>query len=419
MIGKVLIASDSFKGSLTSRQVGLAAAGGVEKGCPGTPCEIVEVADGGEGTVNAIVTALNGRFVEVQVSDPLGRPVLATYGICKQRDDALDEGDNPHGAMAVIEVAAAGGLPLLSEEEHNPWLTTSRGTGELIRDALLQGCRHFLIGLGGSATNDAGMGMLQALGYRFLDHDGKEVGNGGGETGRVVRIDCTHVMPELKEASFTVACDVTNPLTGLDGASHVFGPQKGADAAMVERLDCNLASFARVSEDFLKNDSSSHSEDSRIDNDGQAVDSEEKSFSERPGAGAAGGLGFAFSAFLGAQLQAGIDMVLEAVDFPSRLKNASLVITGEGRIDRQTCMGKTPYGVLRYAQKADVPVIAIGGAVMEDAVADLMKAGFAAVFPIVAGPLSLAEALTPEVASRNVERTVSQILRVMSLININ
>lgn len=381
--GKVVIASDSFKGSLTSLEVGEAAARGVQKARQEAACEVVAVADGGEGTVEAIVSALKGRLINVKVSDPLGRSILATYGLC--------------GETAVIEVAAASGLPLLEATERNPWLTSSRGTGEVIRDALLRGCRRFMVGLGGSATNDAGLGMLQALGYRFLDADGKEVGEGGGETGRVVTIDDSQAMQELKEAKFTVACDVTNPLTGAQGASRVFGPQKGADAEMVEKLDKNLASFAAVTEKFL------HSSG--------LYKQEKMDFANRPGAGAAGGLGFAFLAFLGAEMKPGIEMVLDAVGFAERLEGASLVITGEGRLDRQTCMGKTPYGVLKYAQRAGMPTIAIGGAVEEEAVEGLLAAGFEAVFPIVAGPCSLERALQPEVAKSNVERTAEMIIR--------
>lgn len=390
--GKVVIASDSFKGSLTSREVGEAAARGVQKARQEADCEVVAVADGGEGTVEAIVSARKGRLIDVQVDDPLGRPILATYGICSQQHNEPKESE-----LAVIEVAAASGLPLLAATERNPWLTSSRGTGEVIRDALLRGCRRFMVGLGGSATNDAGLGMLQALGYRFLDADGKEVGEGGGETGRVVTIDCSQAMQELKEAKFTVACDVTNPLTGAQGASRVFGPQKGADAEMVEKLDKNLASFAAVTEKFL------HSSG--------LYKQEKMDFANRPGAGAAGGLGFAFLAFLGAEMKPGIEMVLDAVGFAERLEGASLVITGEGRLDRQTCMGKTPYGVLKYAQRAGMPTIAIGGAVEEEAVEGLLAAGFEAVFPIVAGPCSLERALQPEVAKSNVERTAEMIIR--------
>lgn len=375
---KIIIASDSFKGSLTSIQVGEAAAKAVKAIMPKAKCETIPVADGGEGTVEAIVAGLKGQFIETEVTGPLGMPVKAVYGIC--------------GETAVIEMAEASGLTLVPEHKRNPWITTTYGTGELIHDALSHGCRNFLIGIGGSATNDAGIGMLQALGFRFLDNEGKEVGAGGGETGRIVAIETTHILPELKECSFTVACDVTNPLTGPNGASHIYSPQKGADKTMADQLDACLTSFANVVTTTYGEDLSSY-----------------------PGAGAAGGLGFAFLAFLNATLKPGIDMVLDAVGFDAKLKDALLVITGEGRLDHQTCMGKTPYGVLKHAQRESVPVITIGGSVIPDAVPTLMDAGFKAVFPIVSGPITLSEALKPETASQNITRTVSQILRLLTL----
>lgn len=378
MRNKIIVASDSFKGSLSSRQVGDAASKAVEKVFPEMICENVTIADGGEGTVDAIVSATEGRKVRLSVTGPLCKPVDAEYGIC--------------GDTAVIEMAAASGLTLVPDKEHNPWVTTSYGTGELILDAIRKGCRKFLVGIGGSATNDAGIGMLKALGYRFFDKDGNEAGITGGETGRIVRIDSAEVIPELKESSFIVACDVNNPLTGINGASHVFGPQKGADKDMVVRLDTGLSSFASVTSATVGKDYSSY-----------------------PGAGAAGGMGFAFLAYLGASLKSGVDMVLDAIGFDEKLKNAKLVITGEGRLDSQTCMGKAPYGVLKRSMKRGVPVIAIGGSVDTDAVATLISAGFTAVFPITGEPMDLETALLPEVAYKNVERTVAQILRTVRI----
>lgn len=379
MKNKIVLASDSFKGSLTSLEVGEAAAKAVKSVMPEIGYKVVPVADGGEGTVDAVVSALNGEFVTARVTGPLGTPVDAVYGVC--------------GDRAVIEMAAASGLPLVEPAKRNPWVTTTYGTGELIRDALGHGCRRFLVGIGGSATNDAGIGMLTAIGFRFLDKDGREVGRGGGEAARIVAIDTAEVDPALRESEFTVACDVTNQLTGPNGASHVFGPQKGADSEMVGRLDRALESFARV-----------------------VAKTKGQDLSDHPGAGAAGGLGFAFLAFLNARLEPGIEMVLNAVDFDRSLEDAALVITGEGRLDHQTVMGKTPYGVLKRALNRDIPVIAIGGAVVPDAVPTLMDAGFSAVFPIVAGPVELSEALRPEVAAANVERTVGQILRSIKIV---
>lgn len=373
--GTFVIAADSFKGSLSSLEVGQAAERGIKSVLPSADVRIVPVADGGEGTVEAIVTGMGGHLVTCTVQGPLGELVTASYGLC--------------GETAVIEMAAASGLTLIASERRNPWLTDSYGTGELIRDALQRGCRKFLIGLGGSATNDGGTGMLRALGFRFLDSDGKPIGNGGGEVGRIVAIDTSEVMPELAEATFTIACDVTNPLTGAEGASHIYGPQKGADSEMVLALDCALDNFAKVTERFCGHD-----------------------YSDVPGCGAAGGMGFAFLAFLHGRLKPGIEMVLDAVGFDDKIKDASLVITGEGRLDSQTCMGKAPYGVLCRVAAHQIPVIAIGGAVVSEAVPALIEAGFTAVFPVIAGPVALSEAMRPEVAMDNIRRTVTQIVRI-------
>lgn len=375
---RIIISSDSFKGSLTSKEIGIAACEAVKTVMPYCVCEIIPIADGGEGTVDALVSALNGKKIETDTIGPLGKEINAVYGIC--------------GNTAVIEIAAASGLTLIRETERNPMLASTYGTGILIADAIRRGCRKFLIGLGGSATNDGGIGMLRALGYRFLDKQGQEVADGGMGLINIESIDESNVLSELKDCSFTVACDVNNPLTGPDGASFVFGEQKGADKIMMEKLDEGLKKLARiVTEKFNKDLSCSK------------------------GAGAAGGLGFAFISFLNGELKPGIDMVLDAVKFDERLKKAALVITGEGRLDQQTCMGKAPYGVLKRAMKNNIPVIAIGGSVDPEAMESLMKAGFSAVFPIVEGPITLSEALRHEVASRNVTRTVSQIMRTIKL----
>ncbi len=376
MTGKIVIAIDSFKGSLTSLEAGRAAAAGVAQVLPDADCGVVPVADGGEGTADSLVSALGGKVIKVRVEGPMGEAVDARYGFC--------------GDMAVIEIAAASGLTLVAPEDRNPWLASSYGTGELIRDAVGRGCRKFMIGLGGSATNDAGVGMLSALGFRFLDKEGKDVGRGGGEVGRIVRIDASDAMPELKDCQFQVACDVKNSLLGPEGASRIFGPQKGADHRMVEKLDEALGSFAGVVGEWRGKD-----------------------FSCVPGVGAAGGMGFAFLAFLDAKLGSGVEMVLGAVGFDSLVMEADLVITGEGRLDSQTVMGKTPQGVLRHAAEFGVPVVAIGGSVDPDAISILIKAGFKAVLPIVQGPISLEEAMRPEMAAANISRTVAQIIRLM------
>lgn len=370
---KIIIASDSFKGCLSSREVGEAAAQGVKCTIPDATVEIIPVADGGEGTMETLGKALNGRMTSALVTDPLGRKITAGYYIS--------------GQTAILEMAAASGLTLISAKKRNPLLTTSYGTGELIRDALMKGCRNFLIGIGGSATNDAGVGMLMALGFRFLDAEGNPVGLGGAEVGRIRSIDSSKALPQLKDASFIVACDVCNPLAGADGASRIFGPQKGADAETVRTLDAYLSSFAEVTHKIMGFD-----------------------FSSRPGAGAAGGMGFAFLSFLGAELKPGVELILDALEFDRKIEDASLVITGEGRLDRQTCLGKTPFGVLNRCKLLDIPVVAIAGAVETAALPSLMKAGFSGVYPVTPAGMPLSEAMIPTVASKNIKKAVAKII---------
>lgn len=371
---QITIAVDSFKGSLSSFEVASAAERGIHTILPDCRVQKISIADGGEGTVEALVATLDGEWREVRVHDPLMRPIMTRYGLVDS------------GKTAVIEMSAASGLPLLAPEERNPLLTTTYGTGEMIADALRHGARRLLIGIGGSATNDAGMGMLEALGYHFYDTNGHILAGCGARLESVARIDASGVIPELKECSITVACDVQNPLYGPTGAAHIYAPQKGADPAMVERLDNGLENFARVV----------HPE-----------------MASTPGAGAAGGLGYCFHAILGARLQSGIDMVLEAIDFERRIEGCDLIITGEGRIDYQTVMGKAPSGVLRMAQKHNIPVVAIGGAVAP--CKELSKSGFVAALPVVAGPISLDEAMQKDVAEANIERTIEQIIRLLTL----
>ena len=369
---KIVVASDSFKGSLSSREVAEAAVRGIRQVLP--ICELVgvNVADGGEGTVDAVVETLGGKIVTATVNDPLGRPILARYGVV--------------GKMAVIEMAAASGLTLLTDEERNPWLTSTYGTGEMIMDAVKRGCRDFLVGLGGSATNDAGMGMLQALGFRFYDIDDQEIIDGcGGRLQDVARIDDTGVMDAVRQCRFTVACDVDTPFCGSEGAAYVFAPQKGADMEMVARLDSGMVSFAKVIEKTYGIDVTSMA-----------------------GAGAAGGMGGGFYAFLNATLKRGVDMVLDAIDFDSIIRGADLVITGEGTIDYQTVKGKTDAGVLARAKAQDIPVVAIAGRVeMCDSVAQM---DFAGVYPIMENEMPLAVAMQPDFAAANVEKTVKKIV---------
>lgn len=369
---KIVVASDSFKGSLTSRAVAEAAVRGIRQVLP--ICELVgvNVADGGEGTVDAVVEALGGKIVTATVNDPLGRPILARYGVV--------------GKMAVIEMAAASGLTLLTDEERNPWLTSTYGTGEIIMDAVKRGCRDFLVGLGGSATNDACMGMLQALGFRFYDIDDQEIIDGcGGRLQDVARIDDTGVMDAVRQCRFTVACDVDTPFCGSEGAAYVFAPQKGADMEMVARLDSGMVSFAKVIEKMYGIDVTSMA-----------------------GTGAAGGMGGGFYVFLNATLKRGVDMMLDAIDFDSIIRGADLVITGEGKIDYQTVKGKTAAGVLARAKAQDIPVVAIAGRV--EMCYSVAQMGFAGVYPIMENEMPLAVAMQPDFAAANVEKTVKKIV---------
>lgn len=371
---QITIAVDSFKGSLSSYDVACAAEQGILSVLPHCKVKKISIADGGEGTAQALISTLQGQWREVRVHDPLMRPIMARYGV-------VDE-----GRTAIIEMASASGLTLLSTEERNPLLTTTYGTGEMIADAVRRGARHLLIGIGGSATNDAGMGMLEALGYRFYDCKGHLVAGCGARLERVAQIDASGAMPELKECLLEVACDVKNPLYGPQGAAHIYAPQKGASPSVVERLDKGLKNFASV-----VNPTAAHTE----------------------GAGAAGGLGYALQAVLGARLRAGIEMVLDAIHFDQIISGSDLVITGEGRIDYQTVMGKAPSGVLQRATKQGIPVVAIGGSVEESEA--VQRSGFAAILPVVSGPMTLEHAMQEDVAARGVSRTVEQIVRLLNL----
>lgn len=368
---KIVIASDSFKGSLTSVEVAQAATRGIKAVYPDCDVVAVNVADGGEGTVEAVVDALGGEIVYTMVSDPLGRPIQARYGIA--------------GKKAIIEMAAASGLPLLSSEERNPWITSTYGTGEMIMDAIQRGCSQFLIGIGGSATNDAGTGMLQALGFKFYDFNGKEIIDcRGGRLQNIADLDDTFVPKAVREAQYIVACDVDTPFCGPEGAAPVFAPQKGANAEMVAKLDAGMTSFAHVIENKYG-----------------------INIIPVTGAGAAGGMGGGFRAFLNASLQRGIDMVLDAIDFDYTIQSADLIITGEGKIDSQTAKGKTVAGVLARAKKQNIPVIAIAGCI--EICESVKQMGFAGIYPITEEKLPLEIAMQTEVAAMNVEKTVKKI----------
>ena len=369
---KIVVASDSFKGSLSSLEVAQAVQIGVRQVLPDSEVVTVNVADGGEGTVEAIVQSLNGEIVLAEVSDPLGRKITARYGISKN--------------TAVIEMAAASGLPLLAIEERNPWRTSTLGTGELIMDAIRRGCRHFLIGIGGSATNDAGIGMLYALGFRFYDKDDLLIDDCcGGRMKDIARIDDSLVAEEVRQSEFTIACDVDTPFCGAEGAAPVFAPQKGADAEMVKNLDLGMQSLAQVIANTYGIDLVSIA-----------------------GTGAAGGMGGAFYAFLGTTLQKGINMVLDAINFDMIINGADLVITGEGKIDFQTAKGKTAAGVLMRAKAKNIPVIAIGGCV--ERCEDLSQMGFAGIYPILEEDVPLEVAMRRDFAMNNITKTIARVL---------
>jgi glycerate 2-kinase len=329
---RIGIAPDSFKGSLSALEAATCIASGLKRALKGVRTVMVPMADGGDGTVQAIVEATGGRLLRRRVSDPLGRKVNAVFGIT---------GD---GRTAVIEMAAASGLALLKPAERNPMQTTTAGTGELIRYALRLDVKRILVGIGGSATTDGGTGMARALGLRFLDGSGRGLPGTGEALGRLDRIEASGRDPRLDNVTIEVACDVENPLTGPHGAARVYGPQKGATPAMVRTLDANLKRLARIIRRDLGAD-----------------------ILTVPGSGAAGGLGAGLLAFAGGVLRPGVDIVIDTVKLKRRLKGCDLVITGEGRLDGQACYGKAPAGVARVARKLKIPVIAIAGSLGQDA----------------------------------------------------
>lgn len=373
----ILVAPDSFKDCMRAIEVAEALSLGLRKVIPEAEIRMLPMADGGEGTVESLIDATGGEIVDIQVHDPLMRKITSFYGI---------SGD---ASTAVIEMAAASGLELLEPGERNPWITSTFGTGELIHQALERGCRKILLGIGGSATNDAGMGMASALGVSFLDAHGKPVSQGGGALGDVKQISMEGLDPRIADTEILVACDVTNPLSGPQGASFVYGPQKGADRKMVEGLDKNLSHLARLISEQL-----------------------EKEVDVIPGAGAAGGLGAGLMAFLGASLVKGFDMVAETVSLEEAIQWADLVITGEGKMDSQTRFGKTPFGVSQMAKKYGKPVIGVAGTLEEDAV-DLYNEGFDLLLSIQEKPIGLEEAL--ENAPHLLERTGERIGRMLGI----
>ena len=366
---------DSFKGSLTSLAAGAAAREGILRADPAAEVLVRPLADGGEGTVEALVSGMGGRLRTVRVTGPLGEGVDCAYGVL--------------GDTAVIEMAGAAGLPLVPAEKRDPLCTTTYGVGEVIADAIAQGCRRFLVGIGGSATNDGGAGMLQALGFGLLDAEGKDIPRGAQGLKRLARIETAGALPALSGCRFRIACDVTNPLCGEKGASAVFGPQKGARPADIPRMDAWLAAYARI-----------------------AAKAFPGADPEAPGTGAAGGLGFAFRTFLSGELEPGVQIVLEETRLAEALAGADVVVTGEGRLDGQTAMGKAPVGVARLAKARGCLVLALAGGVTRDAGA-CNGAGIDAFFPAVRGVTTLAEAMDPENARANLADAAEQAFRLL------
>ena len=374
---KVVIAIDSLKGSLSSMETGMAIKDGILAAKPDAEVIVKPLADGGEGTTDALIEGMNGERIDLTVTGPMHTPVDAYYGYLKDTN------------TAVMEMASAAGITLVPDSEKNPLLATSYGVGEMINDAIQRGCRNFIIGIGGSVTNDGGIGMLKALGVRFLDENGEDAGEGGQALAKIARIDVSGMNPLLKECHIQVACDVNNPLCGENGSTYVYGPQKGVTEDMKKTLDEAMAHFARVTSETLEND-----------------------YMNTPGAGAAGGLGYAFLAYTGAALTPGIELILDAVGLEEELSGADVVVTGEGRLDFQTAMGKAPVGVARLAKKYNAKVIAFAGSVTKEATA-CNKEGIDAFFPILRGVCTLAEAMDPVAARNNMTATVEQVFRLL------
>lgn len=381
---KVIIAIDSLKGSLSSMEAGLAIKEGILKAKPEADIIVKPLADGGEGTTDALISGLGGKRIDLTVTGPMGDPVDCYYGTL----------ENGGCRTAVMEMASAAGITLVPANQRTPLLATTYGVGEMILHAMENGCRDFIIGIGGSATNDGGIGMLKALGFKFLDKNGKDVGEGGQALSKISIIKADDVNEKLSLCSFKIACDVTNPLCGKNGATYIYGPQKGVTDEVKESLDLGMANYATLTASHFGID-----------------------YSNYPGAGAAGGLGFAFLSYLNAKLTPGVDLILDAVGLENELKTPCfdsqlIVVTGEGRLDHQTAMGKAPVGVARLAKKYDAKVIAFAGAVTKYATA-CNEAGIDAFFPIVRGITTLEEAMTPENAKENLTATVEQVFRLL------
>jgi len=370
---KIVVAPDSFKGSLTALEVSDAIEKGIREVFPEAEIIKIPMADGGDGTVECLVNATGGEILREKVIGPLGNEILAHYGILEDKK------------TAVIEMATASGLTLVPENKRDPLITTTYGTGQLIKAALNQGCRKMIIGIGGSATNDGGAGMVQALGVKLLDQEGEEIGFGGGELKKIVKIDISCMDNRLSEIKVLVASDVNNPLCGPQGASRIYGPQKGATPETIEELDKSLAYFAEL----IKRDLN-------------------KDVKDIPGAGAAGGLGASLMAFLNAELRPGIEIMIEAVKLEQAIKDADLVITGEGKIDSQTIYGKAPIGVAKIAKKYNVPVVAVAAIIEEDS-RIFQSYGIDTLIKVSEPPMRLSEIKTKKIWL--IKKSIKQFLR--------
>lgn len=377
---KIVISIDSLKGSLTSIEAANAIKKGIVSVDNKSDVVIMPLADGGEGTVEALVQGMNGEEKVITVTGPINEKVNATYGILKETN------------TAIIEMAQASGLPLVPAELRNPLNTTTYGVGEIIKEAIERGCRNFIVGIGGSATNDCGVGMLQALGFEFYDENDNLVGLGGKVLNQIKRIKTDNKLKELDECNFKIACDVNNPLYGENGAAYIYGPQKGATKEIVKELDKGLKNFAEVVKKDLGKD-----------------------IAHIEGAGAAGGLGFGFLGFLNSKLESGIKIILDEIKLEEVVKDADIVITGEGRLDNQTAMGKAPIGVAKLAKKHGAKVIAIAGCTTPDAV-KCNEEGIDAYFSIVNKAMTIDEAMKKENATQNMIETTIQIFNLIKAV---
>lgn len=377
---KIVISIDSLKGSLSSIEAANAIKKGIMNVDNKSEVVIMPLADGGEGTVEALVQGMNGEEKTLLVTGPISEKVNATYGILKE------------SKTAIIEMAQASGLPLVPSELRNPLNTTTYGVGEIIKEAINEGCRNFIVGIGGSATNDAGVGMLQALGFEFYDENDNLVGLGGKVLNEIKSIKTDNRIKKLDECTFKIACDVNNPLFGENGAAYIYGPQKGATEEIVKELDKGLISFAQVVKKDLGKD-----------------------IANVEGAGAAGGLGFGFLGFLNSKLESGIKIILDEIKLEEKIKDADIVVTGEGRLDNQTAMGKAPIGVAKLAKKYGKTVIAIAGCTTPDA-AKCNEEGIDAYFSIVNKSMTIEEAMVNENATQNMIETATQVFNLIKAI---